>query len=769
MSKKTHIKTNTHKILLAIIFILVIGFGFGKGEKAEAWADCEITCEGKEKTSPDDEEYTTAEQCVSWCKNAKPSFCPNTNKIGYRCYFKDGIVDEILGADDAHTEASENAIEQEQKNSATSCSGIGEWGGHPVDCALLLLLNFFIWLMQLASTLFGWIMVPDNITTILSSKAIYQSWALVRDALNVSFIMFLLFSAFATVFQIDKYSYKKTLLTIVIMALLVNFSFPISRFIIDVSNMMMFYFVSVLDIDTKNGAIMTNFASAAELPRILHTNLGSVGTALLAATIFVFIFTVTILTISILFLIRTIALAILIVFSSLAFVGTAIPPLASYASDWWKKLFSYAFFGPVMLFMMYIASSLMNEIGRSGTEAMQKIATANTAIPELIASISFFSIPIVLLWMGLGVAQSMSIAGAGAIVGKAQGFMKGTGKWLGHKADRGLASTGRSKNKFIRPLQYLSPTALKTAWKQREDELDKKAFGPATGNWRDTLNRFWTVNPKKWMNRQSRHGEAAIQSLVAQYEKDAESVSTDFAYIYGEYKMAEKSKDKEKMAAMLRIIAKTNEFNSFSKAEGFVMDPFELKRELFKRLKKVGMQESEAGKHISDMGEIAYGKGNYQLYGMSAIDEKGNYAETSDEKQIELSRGKAKNIKAQTKTDLWHWNSFLQQDTNGNAGKLHRFGEIQLEQLNTAVLDQLNRVRDDFFDGLITQVDAIDNYASKIDTGMPKVAATATTPEIPEVKANPEQAKIIREFANRIRERKGKDPIGDPKDRIRKG
>jgi len=429
MSQQTHIKTNTYKIFLVIFFLLVFGFGFGKGEKAKAddaddIGDCSYKCSWY---TPLDsfgykKEGIKSSECFDICKNPTKNECNEDLIAKGDGYF----TQQYCLFDKAGDFSPTKTVPTSGKS--TSCSGT-DWVSHPVDCSLLMLLNFFIWLMQLASALFGWIMVPDNITTILSSKAIYNAWTLVRDTLNVFFIMFLLFSAFATVFQIDKYNYKKTLLMIVLMALLVNFSFPISRFIIDISNMMMFYFASALDIPIEDGKIMVGFASAAKLPGILYQNLGNAGTALLAAVIFVFIFTVTILTISVLFLIRTIALAILIVFSSLAFVGTAIPPLSSYASDWWKKLFSYAFFGPVMLFMMYIASYLMNEIGSTGTATMEKIATANSTIPELIANMSFFAIPIVLLWLGLGVAQSMSIAGASMVVGKAQGFMKGAGKW----------------------------------------------------------------------------------------------------------------------------------------------------------------------------------------------------------------------------------------------------------------------------------------------------------------------------------------------------
>ena len=433
MQKEKYTKINKKKTLLTVVFILMVGFGLGKGEKAKAWDDCKITCEGKEETSGEDALFTTAEQCVSWCKRIKPSFCPNTIKIGYRCYFKDGIIDEIFGGDDAQIEVSENiSKEMQEKNDVCHgvnlSSGLESW----FNCFLLYILKFCVIILSLSATLFTWIINPDNILSVIDNKVVYDSWMMIRDVLNVFFIMFLLFSAFATVFQVDKYNYKNTLLNIVLMALLVNFSFPISRFIIDISNMIFYYFIDVLLVRNQpaSGIWLVNLADSARIGSLLgKTSVGSDSSYLLAVTVLVFILAITFLVIAVLFVIRIIALAILVIFSSLAFIGAAIPPLSGYSREWWNKLFSYAFFAPIMLFMLYIATAMMTKMGSLGNAEMTKVAQNYSTNSSIIGDFSFYIIPVVILWMGLGIAQSMSIAGASAIVGKAQGFMKGTGKW----------------------------------------------------------------------------------------------------------------------------------------------------------------------------------------------------------------------------------------------------------------------------------------------------------------------------------------------------
>jgi hypothetical protein len=296
-----------------------------------------------------------------------------------------------------------------------------------LNCIFLYVLQFITGLLSIATTIFTWVIQPESMTAVMSNPTVYEIWSLIRDTLNICFIMMLLFSAFCTVFQVEKFSYRKILLHLVLMALLVNFSFPIVRFIIDLSNVLMFYFLNSLP-NFNASESFTTIADSAKLQTILTA--GSDTTAIISAVIFTFILAVTLLIIAVLLLIRTIVLTLLIIFSPIAFTGSIVPSLSEHAHKWWTQLFNNAFFGPIMIFMLYIAIRMMQAIKLQGG-VMEKIANNQTKDSTFVAAVSFYALPIIILWLGIGMAQSMGAVGAGAVVGQGKKFMGWAGRNLG--------------------------------------------------------------------------------------------------------------------------------------------------------------------------------------------------------------------------------------------------------------------------------------------------------------------------------------------------
>jgi len=138
----------------------------------------------------------------------------------------------------------------------------------------------------------------------------------------------------------------------------------------------------------------------------------------------------TFLAMGVLLLIRVVALAILIITSPVAFVGN----IAGKDFGWWDNLFKYAFFGPIMVFVLHIAVFTMQAMSDSASLASET---------NIVTTMANMAIPIVILWMGMGIAQKMGIAGASDVVGKAQGWATSAGKNLG--GIRPLASWGFKK------------------------------------------------------------------------------------------------------------------------------------------------------------------------------------------------------------------------------------------------------------------------------------------------------------------------------------
>ena len=307
------------------------------------------------------------------------------------------------------------------------CANLDKTLSAMITCPLLYVLKFAGWLLESSVVLFAYIIDADKISQILTSGAIISTWTDIRDLLNVSFILILLFSAFSTIFQVDKYNYKKILLTLVIMALLVNFSYPITRFIIDISNSLMYTVLNhyFSNYSSDPGQIITKMDGFSTLQSIIvPTAARPEITQLLASIVFIFVLALTILAMAILFLVRIIALAILIIFSPVAFVGSIVGK----GGEWWSYLFKYALFGPIMAVMLAISINLMKAMNDASLFSTTLIDGKTNVIDEsIITAMSRFAIPITVLWIGMGVAQKMGIAGASEVIGNAQK----AAKWVG--------------------------------------------------------------------------------------------------------------------------------------------------------------------------------------------------------------------------------------------------------------------------------------------------------------------------------------------------
>ncbi|MBP9697612.1 MAG: hypothetical protein KBD65_00225, partial [Candidatus Moranbacteria bacterium] len=339
------------------------------------------------------------------------------------------------------------------------------------------------WIASMAITLFEWAVNPDYISGssgLLNRASVYLMWQFVRDFFNLFFILVLLYTAFTIVFQVAK-DYKKTLLSIVLAALFVNFSFPITRVIIDVTNVPMYYFINQIGATgdgTNQKDYLGTVLSASQIQNILipgskggvsevdFTNVGV--SQIFVAILFMFVFSISLLVLAVLFVIRIAALIILLIFSSVGFAASVIPGLGKYGSMWWDKLWQYTFFGPAAALMLMVATRFFAEIAKDNTvKQFIDSATANTAPTSagFISSMAMFTVPMIMLWMAIGLATSMSIMGAGAVAGTGQKFAKWAGRkatvspvmFAGRKLDSKLAG---SKN-----FSFLSPGAWKLAIK----------------------------------------------------------------------------------------------------------------------------------------------------------------------------------------------------------------------------------------------------------------------------------------------------------------
>lgn len=350
---------------------------------------------------------------------------------------------------------------------------------YPFKLILLGLFTMLGWVASVAITLFEWVIKPENYsgtTGVLNQPAVYEMWKFIRDFFNLFFILVLLYIAFSVVFQIEK-NFKKTILSLVLAALFINFSYPVSRALVDVANVPMYFFANQMAASNgasadSPGSVFSSALSASHIKGVLipgAENGGSVKTVdnsfarYFIAIIFIFLFSVTLLVLAVMFTIRLVALVILVIFSPVGFAASIIPGLKTYSDMWWKSFSKYAIFGPAAMLMLLVATRFFAALGDEKTgvfSSLKSEATKQVASdPTFFASMALFTLPIIMLWMAMILAQKMSIAGASSVVGLGKKFSIGAmKKFSGYNmAERNVKAYSAERKKR-------SDEAMKTSW-----------------------------------------------------------------------------------------------------------------------------------------------------------------------------------------------------------------------------------------------------------------------------------------------------------------
>jgi hypothetical protein len=432
------------------------------------------------------------------------------------------------------------------------------WAFNSLLYGVFMLVGVFL---IIAGILFDWIVDAKVFLSVMNMTAIKTGWTLVRDILNIVFILVLLFSAFCTIFQINRYHLTKgkVLLNVVIMALLVNFSFPITRFIIDASNVIMYFFLqSIKTVGTGTlGPSIADWSNVkkAIFPGGFSSVHGTFNTtlALLAAIIFLFIFTVTILVLAMLLIIRMLVLAILIIFSPVGFVASIFPGFSQYSSKWWDALFRNAFFGPIMAFMIYLATLVMKEY--NGTPAPNIASkTENFAlVSKLVSTGVQMALPITILWIGMITAKSMGAMGASTVTNKGAGWIRGAGKWTAKAPWRATKAGARATG---------IPGGAKQGWENFKKT--GKMFGAKIPGYGGTDTRdareakyggFAKGGPKGYSNAITEHERNKANEIRKKWKDQGGASDT-------ELKNAMDSKDRIKQKAAAMEMAEKNGFGN---------------------------------------------------------------------------------------------------------------------------------------------------------------------------------------------------------------
>ncbi len=299
------------------------------------------------------------------------------------------------------------------------------------------------------------------------------AWATIRDLANMSFLFVLLYIAISTILGRSGSQWKSTLVSIVIAAILINFSLFFTKVIIDASNVITLGFYKQI---VPNASVYTGLSDSIMQPLGLTGlwnpqtgdatklaemtgSLAKIAILSIGSSVFMGITAFVFMAAAIMFLVRYVTIIFLLILSPIALMGSVLPRLKEHASKWWKSLLGQAIFAPLFMIMVWVVLTIIGSGGfaclASNGAPTASLAdnfneiTSNTPIspnncPTPISlAMNFIIINALIIGTLVIAKQASEQAGSSAqkIVGGALGLATGGLGWTGRKF---IGAAGRS-------------------------------------------------------------------------------------------------------------------------------------------------------------------------------------------------------------------------------------------------------------------------------------------------------------------------------------
>lgn len=333
----------------------------------------------------------------------------------------------------------------------------------------------------------------------LNNEGIRYAWGVARDLVNVSLLFVLLYAAIGMIIDLQGVDSKRIVSRVIVVALLVNFSFFFTGTVIKISNTVTTFLytkagegvpttaLGAPDISTK---LIKTFDpnwtgdSPASKPGeyVLDLTLGKIIMNFFTAIALILITSVVLGAGVVMFAVRFIKLLVLAVLSPLAFLGFTIPAFQNRANDWLKKLLDACIF-PIIFLLFFVMVTKLAAVKEIWTFTQNSSLSA-TIISGLVMGILING----LLVAGLMAASSMSASGAGWATDK----LKGMGGWTrGKMGQNTLGRMGYAVNRWTAGDKGQAFGAkhriIGGALKNWSEKVAKTGYGQKGGSYQKTL------------------------------------------------------------------------------------------------------------------------------------------------------------------------------------------------------------------------------------------------------------------------------------------
>ena len=350
------------------------------------------------------------------------------------------------------------------------CEDVGTWwllGADAIGCNVIyflfgLVLKIFYFCADLMIQLFAKV-VDDYILNISEwfnpGDNIYTIWSSVRDITNILVLFSAIFIGLRRILG-DDIDFTKNILKVFIFALLVNFSYPISRFFIDISNVIALFIYNSINgsqsgIATLAGNLSQTDKIAAAVAKGSNAAIDVWGATFMAILFMLAIF-ITFAVISIMILIRVFILILSVIFSPLMFAAGFLGVLDEWHNKWKDNYFGMLLYPPLLMLGLFVTFSILNsilkinpaDINTSGDTASVTIKLVMSLAALLITTITANkfsgSLGKAISGKATGMAKTLALGGGALAVGlglrsglgAAAGKIKGS-KWVQDKKENG--------------------------------------------------------------------------------------------------------------------------------------------------------------------------------------------------------------------------------------------------------------------------------------------------------------------------------------------
>jgi hypothetical protein len=288
--------------------------------------------------------------------------------------------------------------------------------------------------------------------------SIELTWGTLRDIANMFFILVLLFTAFKAMFQLSAGNVGRSILNIIIVALLINFSLFFTKVVIDASNVVAIGFYNSI-VSSRSAAPategtqeVTQSSISSGYMRLLGLQswydpslltAKNMGTAEILVTglmssLFMLVAAVVMFVASIMLITRWVLLALLMILSPVAFIAIIVPGMKGNFDKWMHAVIDQSFFAPLYFAMTWVSFKVAigYQQAAGGVLSAQKWSSVGFGTPDqgtMTLILNYF------LVIGFSIA---ALIFAKKMASKTDGFTAITGS-IGAGAVGGAAFMGR--------------------------------------------------------------------------------------------------------------------------------------------------------------------------------------------------------------------------------------------------------------------------------------------------------------------------------------